>query len=137
MIKYIRCLTAFSYRPFVGEKAFFHRKALIMADLCEALMILLFGLSWPTSILKSIRSRTAKGKTPLFEILILLGYVFGIIRKFIQLSEYRAAGTTPGFLFWFAWIFYFINMSCIIVDLILYVRNARLDKKRDAGEKVD
>ena len=108
-----------------------------LADLCEALMILLFGLSWPTSIHKSIKSRTAKGKTPLFEILILLGYVFGIIRKFIQLAGFQSSSTKPGFLFWFAWIFYFINMGCIIIDLILYVRNANLDKKRDRGEVVD
>lgn len=108
-----------------------------MADLCEALMILFFGLSWPTSVYKSYASRTTKGKSIVFEILILVGYVFGNARKVIQLAQFSAAGTKPGFLFWFAWIFYIFNMACIIIDLILYARNKKLDKRRDAGEKVD
>ena len=32
-----------------------------MTDLLEALMIVCFGLSWPVSIMKSYKSRTAKG----------------------------------------------------------------------------
>ena len=108
-----------------------------MADLCEALMILFFGLSWPTSVYKSYVSRTTKGKSIVFELLILVGYVFGIARKIIQLTQFNAAGAKPGFLFWFAWFFYIFNMVCIIIDLILYARNKKLDKRRDAGEKVN
>lgn len=32
-----------------------------MADFLEALMLLCFGLSWPVSLIKNIRSGTAKG----------------------------------------------------------------------------
>lgn len=106
-------------------------------DLLEALMILFFGLSWPTSVMKSYNSRTAKGKSALFEILIWIGYVFGVTRKILQYKEYILNGKEPEFLFWFAWFFYIFNMACITVDLILYVRNRKLDKKRDAGELVD
>ena len=103
-----------------------------MADLCEALMILCFGLSWPTSVHKSYVSRTAKGKSITFELFILVGYVFGNIRKVIQLIGYQATGTKAGFLFWFAWFFYIFNIACIIVDLVLYARNVKLDREADA-----
>lgn len=102
-----------------------------MSDFCEAMMILFFGLSWPTSVYKSYVSRTAKGKTAVFEILILIGYLFGITRKFIQLAGFRSAGTQPGFLFWFAWFFYAFNLTCIVIDLVLYARNKKLDAERD------
>ena len=102
-----------------------------MADLCEALMILCFGLSWPISVYKSYVSRTAKGKSVTFELIVVIGYIFGNIRKAIQLKEYMASGTGAGFLFWFAWFFYLFNITCIIIDLFLYVRNTKLDKIND------
>ena len=34
-----------------------------IATLCETLMIICFGLSWPLSVYKSWKSRTAKGKS--------------------------------------------------------------------------
>ena len=46
-------------------------------DLLEALTIFCFGLSWPISIRKSWVSRTAKGKSVLFEIILLVGYGIG------------------------------------------------------------
>ena len=39
-----------------------------ITDLLEALMILCFGISWPLSIYKSWKSRTAKGKSLTFEL---------------------------------------------------------------------
>lgn len=102
-----------------------------MADFCEAMMILFFGLSWPTSVYKSYVSRTAKGKTAVFEVLILIGYIFGIARKFIQLVAFRKVGATPGFLFYFAWFFYVFNLTCIVIDLVLYARNKRLDAEKE------
>lgn len=107
-----------------------------MTDLLEALMIICFGLSWPISIRKSIVSRTAKGKSVLFEAFILVGYIFGIARKFILLNEAQAAGISEGWLFYFSWFFYFLNLVEISIDMILYLRNVRLDKRREAGENV-
>ena len=46
-------------------------------------MLVCFGLSWPFNIAKSLRSRTARGKSIAFEVLIILGYLFGLIGKFI------------------------------------------------------
>ena len=89
------------------------------AIFCETIMIICFGLSWPNNVLKSLRSRTAKGKSLAFLLLIEVGYIFGIIGKFITHS------------FNLATIFYFINFAMVLVDICLYFRNARLDRERE------
>ena len=96
----------------------------------EALMILCFGLSWPISIRKSWVSRTAKGTSLLFELFIWVGYILGITRKVLLWQ--MADGASMGFLFWLGAFFYVFNMTAITVDMLLYLRNLRLDKKRDA-----
>ena len=101
------------------------------AELCEAIMIICFGLSWPLSVYKSWKSRTAKGKSLQFEIFIWIGYIFGISKNFIKFSN---GGS--GFIFFLAWIFYFFNFIMITIDMVLYFRNKKLDALRDAGEKV-
>lgn len=98
-----------------------------MTDLLEALMILCFGLSWPISIRKSWVSRTAKGKSLFFEFFIWIGYVFGIVRKFMLWG----AGGDHGWLFYLGWFFYILNIIEITIDMMLYFRNVKLD--REAG----
>ena len=49
-----------------------------MAELFEALMVKSFGISWPTSILKSYTSRTAKGKSLVFLLFIFIGPKFHV-----------------------------------------------------------
>lgn len=49
----------------------------------EAGMLVCFGISWPFNIAKSIRSRTAKGKSVAFELLIIAGYLCGLVGKLI------------------------------------------------------
>ncbi|MDR3164685.1 MAG: hypothetical protein LBU13_03825 [Synergistaceae bacterium] len=44
----------------------------------ETVMLLCFGAAWPASILKSWRSRTARGKSLFFLLIILTGYAAGI-----------------------------------------------------------
>ena len=100
-----------------------------ITDLLEALMILCFGLSWSISIRKSWVSRTAKGKSVIFEFFIWIGYIFGIIRKFLLLD---AATGAMDWLFYLSWAFYFLNFTEITVDMLLYYRNVRLDRERDA-----
>ena len=53
-----------------------------MAELFETLMLICFGCSWPMNLAKSIRSKTAKGKSVMFQYAIMIGYVFGICSKF-------------------------------------------------------
>ena len=99
-----------------------------MSNLLEALMILCFGLSWPMSVYKSYKSRTAKGKSLLFEVFIFIGYVFGIARKILQISM----GEGNGWIFYMAFIFYIFNIALITIDMLLYIRNTRLDKLADS-----
>lgn len=108
-----------------------------IAQLFEAIMIILFGLSWPISIRKSWKSRTAKGKSLFFEVFLAIGYVFGISKFFINYSVLSEAGEKPSGLFYLAWVFFFINFISIMTDILLYFRNIKLDKARDAGELVD
>ena len=97
-----------------------------MTDLLEALMIVFFGLSWPVSIYKSLTSKTAKGKSLTFEIFIWIGYIFGIIRKILQIQS----GSGFDWLFWLGFAFYILNISEITIDMILYIRNRKLDLKQ-------
>jgi hypothetical protein len=97
------------------------------ASFFELLMIFCFGLSWPISIRKSFTARTAKGKSLFFEVFIWIGYVAGIIAKFINRSNMLAKGESPSMLFYIAWIFYFINIIEVSIDILLYFRNTRLD----------
>ena len=53
-------------------------------EICETLMIISFGASWPLNVIKSYKARTAKGKSLGFLCLILLGSVAGITGKFIN-----------------------------------------------------
>jgi len=101
-----------------------------ITDLLEALMIFCFGLSWPISIRKSWVSRTAKGKSLFFEIFIWVGYIFGIVRKFML---WGAATAPLDWLFYLGWAFYFLNFFEITVDILLYFRNIKLDKARETA----
>ena len=99
-----------------------------ITDLMETLMILCFGLSWPVSIWKSWKSRTAKGKSLTFEAFIWIGYIFGIARKFVL---WGAATAPMDWLFYLGWFFYSLNFVEIITDMALYFRNVKLDKARE------
>lgn len=100
----------------------------MLTDLLEALTILCFGLSWPVSIHKSWVSRTAKGKSIAFEVILLVGYAIGIVRKVIQVGE-----GASGFIFWLGLCFYVLNFIQICIDMALYARNVRLDREREAA----
>ncbi len=91
-----------------------------MAEIFEILMIVLFGASWPMNVIKSIKSKTTKGKSFLFLILIFTGYLFGIAGKLI-------AGNFK----WYVLFFYVLNAVMVSADIILYFRNLSLDKKRE------
>lgn len=95
-------------------------------DLLEALTILCFGLSWPISIRKSYISRTTKGKSLFFEIFLLVGYTFGIVRKIIQITQ-----GSSGFVFYLSFVFYIVNFVAISIDVALYFRNLHLDRQRE------
>jgi hypothetical protein len=99
-----------------------------VAQLCEIGMLCIFGASWPFNIAKSLRSGTAKGKSIIFEMLVIAGYGLGLFGK---IWTYRQTGI----LAYSTW-FYIADILMVGIDLALYVRNARLDKARDAALSV-
>lgn len=94
-----------------------------MSEILEVIMLICFGVSWPINAYKSWKSRTAKGKSPVFLCLIILGYIAGIAAKLLN-EPYMASFSTK----WHVLFFYFLNMSMVFVDLSLYFRNRKLDK---------
>lgn len=91
-----------------------------VAQICEIMMLCIFGASWPFNIVKSIRSKTAKGKSVIFEILVVIGYGFGLYGK---IWTYHKTGV----LAYSTW-FYVADITMVLIDLALYIRNTRLDK---------
>lgn len=81
-------------------------------------MLLCFGAAWPSSLYKSYVSRTSKGKSLFFLFIVLVGYGSGILHKIV---------------FSFDWviILYALNGCMIMIDILLYFRNASLDKRRE------
>jgi hypothetical protein len=57
------------------------------AQVLEALMLVCFGVGWPISMLKVLRTRRAEGKSALFMVLVLLGYAAGIAAKFVRAAH--------------------------------------------------
>ena len=87
---------------------------------CEIAMLCLFGCSWPFNIAKALRAKTAKGKSVGFELLVIIGYIIGLIGK---LYAYRQTGT----LAYSTW-FYIADILMVSVDLALYCVNTRRDR---------
>lgn len=90
-----------------------------MAQILEALMVISFGLSWPVNIVKSYRTKSTKGKSLLFLLLIDFGYVCGIVGKIVGNS--------------ITWVFafYILNLVMVSWDIILYFIHLHGEKKRE------
>ncbi len=96
-----------------------------MAEILEVIMIVSFGASWPLNVLKSYKARTTKGKSLAFLCLILFGYIAGIVSKLVNDAYMAQIGEK-----WYVLFFYVLNFVMVSVDLLLYVRNRRLDNLR-------
>ena len=82
-----------------------------------------FGASWPLNVLKSYRSRTVKGKSLAFLILIDTGYVAGIVSKFANKTFMAEIDSK-----WYVLFFYFLNFAMVLADICLYFRNLKIDR---------
>ena len=92
------------------------------SEIFEAGMLLCFGCSWPMNITKSIRAKTAKGKSLAFELFVLVGYICGITGKCIS-----------GSINWVCAI-YILDLLMVATDILLTLRNRRLDKRKEAAQ---
>ncbi len=80
----------------------------------EAIMLLCFGAAWPLSIYKSYTSKATNGKSLGFLLVIILGYICGIINKILY---------SPDFVLYL----YVLNLLMVSTDACLWVRNKRLE----------
>ena len=90
-------------------------------------LLVAFGCSWPLNIVKSLQSRTAKGKSVQFEIIVVLGYMVGLAGKIVSWQR-------TGVLAYSVW-FYILNMVMVSIDIVLYFRNSALDREREQGRE--
>ena len=82
----------------------------------EAVMLICFGAAWPFSIVKSWRSRSSKGKSVFFLLVVLAGYAAGILNK-----------VTGGLSRDPVLALYVLNALMVSADIALYLRNRRRD----------
>lgn len=88
-----------------------------MGQILETIMLVCFGFSWPLNVIKAYKARTTKGTSLLFIILIIIGYIAGILSKIIsgQIN--------------YVLIAYILNLVIVSVNVVIYFRNAAIDKK--------
>lgn len=82
-------------------------------------MLVCFGISWPISVIKSLRMKTAVGKSFIFTLAIWLGYISGIIHKILYSRDA-------------VMYIYIFNLTMVTLDLIIYGVNRQRDKQRNA-----
>ena len=99
-----------------------------MAEILEITMIVSFGISWPLNVVKSYRARTTKGKSLGFLLLIFFGYVAGIASKLVNDAYMSQIGQK-----WYVLFFYVLNFLMVGADLVMYIRNYRLDKEKEVA----
>lgn len=87
-----------------------------MSQFLEALMLICFGISWPISLAKSLKAKTARSTSLSFILLIMFGYAAGICAKIINHAT--------GYIIWV----YIINFLVVSCNLAVYFINRRRDR---------
>ena len=80
-------------------------------------MLACFGAAWPMNIIKSWKSRTAAGRSIVFQWAIIIGYLCGITHKILYSND-------------IVLYLYIINLVMVSIDTALFYRNKRLDMMR-------
>lgn len=81
----------------------------------EAVMLVCFGVAWPLNIIKSLRTKSTEGKSVLFLMAILIGYVAGITHKLLYSRN-------------IVLVLYCINFAMVSVDTFLYFHYRRRER---------
>lgn len=82
----------------------------------EIIMLICFGAAWPFSIYRSWKSRSTKGKSLLFMLIVIVGYIAGILHKIY-------------FHYDLVIYLYALNLVMVGVDVGFYIRNKIIEKK--------
>lgn len=98
-----------------------------MQNILETMMLICFGFSWPISVIHNYRAATTHGMSVPFILLIMFGYVCGLTGKLIAHNIS------------YVLVVYIFNLCMVSLNLVVYFRNRRLDRKRaqEAAAKQD
>ena len=88
-----------------------------IAPILETVMLVCFVFSWPINLIKAYKAKTAKSTSLPFVLLIIAGYVAGISAKIIM-------GNIN-----YVLVAYLLNLAIVSLNLVVYFRNAALDKQ--------
>jgi hypothetical protein len=75
-------------------------------------MLVCFGVSWPVSIAKTLRTKRVAGKSPAFMVIVCLGYGCGIAHKLLHSRDWVT-------------LLYALNLLMVAFDLGLYFKYSK------------
>lgn len=87
----------------------------------EIIMLLCFGAAWPFSIAKSLKTSKTGGKSFAFLLIVIVGYIAGILNKILY---------KPDAVVWL----YTLNASMVSIDALLWLRNRKREKSAEREE---
>ncbi len=93
-----------------------------MAQILLSTMLVCFGVSWPISIIRTLRAKRVDGKSLLFLILIFTGYIAGTLSEIVN-----APGEMPRLII----LLYLLNLTTVGIDMLLYLHY----KKHPGGRR--
>lgn len=88
-----------------------------VCKILETAMLVCFGLSWPISVAKNIKAKSARNMSLRFTLLIIAGYVAGIAAKIVQ-GEFH-----------YVFAVYIVNLAIVSVNVAVYFINKGFDKR--------
>lgn len=74
----------------------------------EVIMLICFGISWPVTVYKTLKTKSTQGKSLIFMLAIVVGYISGIVGKIVN-SDLS-----------YVLILYCFNLMVVLTDLTLY-----------------
>lgn len=87
-------------------------------SILEAIMLLCFGTAWPFSIIRSFKSKSTNGKSLAFLLVLILGYIAGILNKLLYDND-------------IVLYLYILNLIMVSTDAILWIRNKKYEKQHN------
>lgn len=94
-----------------------------MKSIFEITMLVCFGAAWPFSIYKSATTREVGSKSLIFLLVILVGYIAGILHKLTSQKDSVI-------------LLYVINGIMVLADILLTLRNRLYHVRRSARDAV-
>jgi uncharacterized membrane protein len=89
-----------------------------IAKFLESGMLVAFGCAWPANILHTLRHKSTQGKSLVFLMIVLVGYLFGIAAKIL--------GDSINFVL----LFYVLNLAMVTCDILLYLYYWNKERER-------